>query len=380
MTFASNQWCRQALYFLCDFSPAADPFKHVNAGLDFNKEMYASLASFGFTFVFAVFSLFAGGFSDRFNRNNLITVSCVLWSVATALQYGAKSFADLVPLRAMIGACQAFFNPAAYTLLADIFPKEMVGRVNGIFSGGVYLGGALASLSILLDGALGWRTTLFLIGSVGILAAVICYFLIPEPKVKESFLDAIKEFLPSQLSNRGESTSIDASTSSSSSAVATASSVAATAVISAPNNSVSALQPNKVAASSLLQSFQEVLATEDAKLLFSAAAIRFCAGFSIAIWKAPFVFAKFPDNISSFAGSNALIVSVGGLLSSVIGGYVSDSLARPVDKSQRPVAGVWVPAVGSLLAAPFWAAFVLADTPSVAAACLFGEYLVAECW
>ena len=35
---------------------------------------------------------------------------------------------------------------------------------------------------------------------------------------------------------------------------------------------------------------------------------------------------------------------------------------------------------GSLLAAPLWAAFILADDPAIAALCLLGEYLTAECW
>ena len=35
---------------------------------------------------------------------------------------------------------------------------------------------------------------------------------------------------------------------------------------------------------------------------------------------------------------------------------------------------------GSFLAAPLWAAFILAEDPAVAAACLLGEYLTAECW
>ena len=78
-TFASNQWSRQALYYLCDFSANADPFKHINAGLGFDKEMYAALASFGFTVVFATFSLFAGGVSDKFDRNRVTAASCAVW-------------------------------------------------------------------------------------------------------------------------------------------------------------------------------------------------------------------------------------------------------------------------------------------------------------
>ena len=86
ITFASNQWSRQALYYLCDFSSNADPFKHINAAVGFDKEQYASLASFGFTIIFAVVSLFAGGVSDRYDSNVVTALSCGVWSVATALQ------------------------------------------------------------------------------------------------------------------------------------------------------------------------------------------------------------------------------------------------------------------------------------------------------
>ena len=128
------------------------------------------------------------------------------------------------------------------------------------------------------------------------------------------------------------------------------------------------------------------------------------------------------------SGSNAAIVAGGGLLSSLIGGVVSDYLANPPEREDgvisRPRARAWIPAVGeqdlspipyfslshlthsefsatkfnllciihsssclaisclagSLLAAPLWAAFILAEDPAVAAACLLAEYLTAECW
>lgn len=80
-TFASNQWSRQALYYLCDFSANADPFKHINAGLGFDKENYAALASFGFTLIFAGVSLFAGGVADTYDRNRVTAASCAVWYV-----------------------------------------------------------------------------------------------------------------------------------------------------------------------------------------------------------------------------------------------------------------------------------------------------------
>ena len=51
-----------------------------------------------------------------------------------------------------------------------------------------------------------------------------------------------------------------------------------------------------------MQTLKEVFNNKEAALLLSAATIRFCAGFTIGIWKAPFVFAKFPNEIAEFAG------------------------------------------------------------------------------
>lgn len=243
----------------------------------------------------------------------------------------------MIPLRALIGASQSFFNPAAYTLIADIFPKSIVGSVNGIFSSGIYLGGGLASLSILLDNILGWRSTVFVIGAFGLVAALLCISIVPEPRILKE--NAIK-------------------------------------VVSSSSNKVNI---SDVLSDAIL-ALKEILSSNEAKLLYSATVLRFCAGFTIGIWKAPFVFGKFPGSESTFAGSNALVVSIGGLLSTIIGGYISDSLANPKDQSQRRIARAWVPAVGSLLAAPLWAAFVLVDDPTYAAICLFFEYIVAECW
>jgi len=277
ITFASNQWSRQAMYYLCDFSSGSiDPFKYMNRGLNFSKEMYAALASFGFTLVFAIVSLFSGDVSDKYSRNQITSLSCLVWSVATAAQSFATKFSDLVPLRAIIGASQAFYNPAAYTLLADIFPARMVGSINGIFSGGIYLGGALASLSIVLDDIIGWRSTLLLIGGIGIVASILCFLIIPEPRdsqrttVNTSFADnTIESNIVTVIEENGNS--------------------------KLPNRNLSDMIKDAI------QALFDVVTPYQAKLLFSAATLRFCAGFSIGIWKAPFIFDKFPGSEVSFS-------------------------------------------------------------------------------
>jgi MFS family permease len=123
----------------------------MNMDVGFSKEEYAGLASFGFTTTFAGASLFAGNFADKLDRRGILAVSSLVWSTATALQGFASDYWQLLPLRAVVGTAQAFFNPAAYTLLADEFPPERVAQVNGVLTSGIYLGGALSSLAILLN-------------------------------------------------------------------------------------------------------------------------------------------------------------------------------------------------------------------------------------
>lgn len=108
-TFASNQWSRQAIYYLCNFSKDSSSFLHINVDLNFSQEAYASLASLGFTLVFAICSLFAGSIADNYPRNLVTAIACTIWSIATAVQGFTTSYFDLVPLRSLIGASQGIF-------------------------------------------------------------------------------------------------------------------------------------------------------------------------------------------------------------------------------------------------------------------------------
>ena len=351
LTFTSNQWSRQALYYLCDFSVQGNPFNHINVALNFDKEMYAALASFGFTITFALTSIWSGNISDKYNRKYIIALSSFVWSISTYLQGFAQSFVELVPFRILIGISQALYNPAAYTLLAEIFPKSMVGAVNGIFTSGIYFGGSLASLSILLDSKVGWRDTLNIVGGLGMLISALAFVVVIEPR---------------KNSNNSQDSSENSSE---------------------INNETLQLKESDAGITSdvnnfytIIESLKEILESDEARSLYLATFFRFCAGFSIGIWKAPFIFDKFPGNEALFASANAFIIAIAGVLSSLVGGYISDAIANPKDNSRRPYARAWVPAVGSLLAAPLWIAFVSVNDPIEAAGFLLLEYLVAECW
>ena len=350
-SFTSNQCSRQLIYYLCNFSPTtSSPFLHINIDLAFSQEQYGLLASVGFTTLFALTSLFAGSFSDSFSRKKIILFSSLGWSFITILQSFSYDYTSFLVLRSLLAIVQAFFTPAAYTLLSDIFPKKLVGTANGVLGGGVYIGGGLASLSILLDNQIGWRSTFLSVGVAGVLISAFLFFFVNEPRVENT------PKIEQKIAEEDDfSVKMPLSTSYSSSVV----------------NFSSQL-------SSYTDAVKEVLESPGARTLLLASALRFAAGFTLAIWKAPFVFSKFPGSEALFASSNAAVVAVGGLASSLLGGYLSDLIQKTQKEGSK--ARVWVAAIGSLAAAPLWAGFILAETPSLAVAYLFAEYIAAECW
>jgi len=303
----------------------------MNIDLGFGKSQYGVLASFGFTSLFAFSSLLAGKLSDQIDRAKLTSFSCCIWGLATIGMGFAPSFEVVFALRVLQGLAMGCTTPAAYGLLADLFPANLRSTANSLFASGIYLGGGLSSLSSLLVTSLGWRGTSKFAGSVTLLASFISIITLRDPKEK----------------SHGN--------------------------LSEPSNETEAF----VAEESLVTSISSIMSSAAVRFLFLAAAFRMCAGFSIGVWAAPFFREQFPAHQATYAMLNAGVVVVGGFLSSFAGGKISDSLKS---KSGDPGARTWLLATSCALAVPAWLSVVWAGSFSMAMGCLFVEYLVAEMW
>ena len=72
---------------------------------------------------------------------------------------------------------------------------------------------------------------------------------------------------------------------------------------------------------------------------------------------------------------NAAVVSAGGALSSFLGGFLADRWAKKQVKARA-----WVPAIGSVLGFIPFIGTLYFENFYASIACLFFEYLFAECW
>jgi MFS family permease len=182
LLFTTNQWARQLIFYTVDFkaTPSAEAaFQFMNVDLGFNEAQYGILASIGFAALFSLTSLVAGGLVDRTDTRNLLTSTSVLWTGATVLTGAAGSFNEVLAARMVSGVGQAFANPAAYAILRRLYPPERLASVNGLYASGLYFGGGLAALSVLLDASLGWRQLCVIVGMLGLASAAAVQLTLP---------------------------------------------------------------------------------------------------------------------------------------------------------------------------------------------------------
>lgn len=104
------------------------------------------LYGLSFTLFYVAVGIPVARIADRSNRRNIVALAVFVWSGMTALCGLARSFPMLFAARVGVGAGEGGLSPAAYSLLADYFPKNKLPAAMGVYQMGIYLGGACALL------------------------------------------------------------------------------------------------------------------------------------------------------------------------------------------------------------------------------------------
>mmetsp|Transcript_18416 Transcript_18416/g.24314 ORF Transcript_18416/g.24314 Transcript_18416/m.24314 type:complete len:553 (+) Transcript_18416:122-1780(+) len=335
LLYVHNQWTRSLIYYIVNFevtATAKTATEFINIGLGFDENSYALLASLGFTLLYTISSLFAGRAADIFSRKKLAIFAATTWSTTTLLQGFARNFSQVFGLRVVTGLAQSFTSPTSYTFLADVFPPHRRALANSIYASGMYFGAGLASLSMLINSSFGWRGASKLIGSLGLGLAAFAMFILKEP-VRKSTLP----HTPQRKEHQNDSASLR-----------------------------------------LIDALKIVFSSKPVRAVYLAAALREAAGLGIYTWCAPFFRSKFPTNVTQYAVLNAAIMGCGGVISSFLGGFLSDYWMS--QKGRHSGGRAWTCALGCLGAVPFWMLAVSSGNFYLAIGFLFLQYVVAEGW
>jgi MFS family permease len=130
----------------------------------------------------AVFTIPVGLLVDRIKRIPMLSISILLWSIASLFSAFASSYSSLLLTRLALGAVTATAGPAIASLTGDYFPARERGRVYAYILGGEIAGTAFGfiisgSIASLID----WRAAFFLLAIPGFFLARELYRTVPEP-------------------------------------------------------------------------------------------------------------------------------------------------------------------------------------------------------
>ncbi len=180
--FASRRFVFGVFFAISAFN-YLDRYVLVGAANTVAKELGFSLDGIGivtsaFIVVYTLSTIPLGMWADRTKRKNVVTICLAIWSVATALSALSVNLLTLFLSRMVLGIGEAGYFPAGTALLSDYFERSRRSRIMSWWSaaqyvgvlGGFALGGALAGL---YTGS--WRLAFLVTGLPGLLLALLVW-------------------------------------------------------------------------------------------------------------------------------------------------------------------------------------------------------------
>lgn len=170
-----------------------DPIK---ADLNLSDTDMGFMMGIAFAIFYALMGLPIGRMADKYSRRLIIGTGIFLWSIMTAVCGLSRTFWQLFLARVGVGVGEATLSPAAYSMIADYFPKDKLGRALGVYQSGAFFGVGLAfifgGLAIqfakgaddivlpLLGTLKPWQLAFMVVGLPGVLVAGLMFF-VKEP-------------------------------------------------------------------------------------------------------------------------------------------------------------------------------------------------------
>lgn len=116
----------------------------IQRDLGITRTQMSYLGSIPFAVFSTLLALPIARIADRGSRRNVIMAGAALWSVMTALCGLAGTYGKLLFARIGVGVGESSLQPAATSLLADLFPRDRVATAMSVYTTAVFLGSGLA--------------------------------------------------------------------------------------------------------------------------------------------------------------------------------------------------------------------------------------------
>ena len=173
LIYVVNHIDRQVMYILVE---------PVRTDLQLSDWQMGWIVGGGFALFYTLMGLPIGWLADRTDRRKLISLALALWSAFTVASGLAHSFWQLMAARIGVGVGEAGCTPPAHSMISDLLPPARRASGLAFYQLGVPLGTLIGLVfgGVLAD-ALDWRVAFFVVGTPGLLLAVVARFYLPEP-------------------------------------------------------------------------------------------------------------------------------------------------------------------------------------------------------
>lgn len=275
--------------------------EQIKAEFEFSDTQLGLLGGLAFTATYIVAGFPAARLADRSVRKNIVAGAISFWSAMTALCGMAVGFWSLFFARTGVGVGEGCSGPASQSMLADFFPRRELARAMGFLT----LGSTLGTVTGLMAGGLlaeafGWRWAFILMALPGFVIGGFLYLTVREPP-------------------RGRY---------------------------APKGA-------RIEQAPLGETLRSLLANKVFLGLAFGWAVQIMIGYAMAFWLAPAMIRLFGVSVGDVALYLGLAFLIGGIPGPIMGGFVTDWLARHDERWRA-----WLPGIVSLGAIlPLWIAF-----------------------
>ncbi|MEP0844265.1 MAG: MFS transporter [Phycisphaerae bacterium] len=174
------------LWFVCFFNYADrqaifSVFPLLKAEMNLS-DVQLGVVGGAFMWVYAAAGPLAGLIGDRARRKTLIIGGLIFWSLITIATALSTKYWHLVLFRAVEGFGEAFYFPAAMSLISDYHGRDTRSKAMAINQSSVYAGTiAGGTVAGFCGQYYGWRSGFYLFGSLGVLLGFVLITLLKEP-------------------------------------------------------------------------------------------------------------------------------------------------------------------------------------------------------
>ena len=190
-------WYALAILFIAYTFSFADRFilslliEPIKQDLQLSDTKISLLHGFAFAIFYTVMGIPIGRLADKYNRRSIIALGVATWSLMTAVCGITRGYWQLFAARVGVGVGEAALSPAAYSMIADLFPPQKLGRALSVYTTGAFVGAGLAfiiggtviaaitstpEITLPVVGTIrSWQAAFFIVGLPGLIVAALMY-------------------------------------------------------------------------------------------------------------------------------------------------------------------------------------------------------------